>query len=301
MKDQQEERPIPWVHMNQSEKFLNGVFPPPHAHTEKIDDIYIGVIKKTISLWKISLPIHLYYYTSTVPAPVVPDRGLSFIFWNKIRRDSTESRSTTERGYLQMRGFFAQSRPPIAYIDLRSTYMDSYYSRWGGSLKNHRNKWLRNIESAEVEIVSVPLDEFVKEYKESDIKLSLKKFYIKQMHDFKKSYGEDMSTYFVKDKQANIIAGTCILDDKETQQCIYQYAFSNKSPEYKYVGVGIIDFCIRHTLEKGFGFLNLTAVWDKYQPKSWKGLTAFKLQFHPTISDCRLAYFKIYFRLNKSL
>ena len=297
MDSSKDEKPKAWIHMNQSEKFLKGVFPPSHARVEKVGDTYIGVITRTLYLGKQSFPINLYYHTSEFSALIKPARGLSFIFWNKIRKDSTEPRRQSEKGYLQMIGPFAQSRAPIAYLDLQNVSKENYYILWSSTLKNHRNKWLRNIENGEILVAEVVLQDFIAEYKKSDIKKSLKSFYLKQMLDFKNAYAQDMTTYLIKDSAGKVLAGTCILDDRETKQCIYQYAFSHKSPKYKYIGVGIIDFCIRHTLDKSFSFLNLTATWDKYQPKSWRGLTSFKMQFNPTVSDCRFAYFKILLKI----
>ncbi len=297
MDNLQDEKLHEWVHMNQSEKFLKGVFPTPHGRVEKVDGIHVGVITRTLYLGNQSFPINLYYYTSEFSTLIKPARGLSFIFWNKIRRDSTESRRQSEKGYLQMIAPFAQSRAPIAYINLQHTSRENYYSFWGSTLKNHRNKWLRNLESGEIVVAEVTLQDFILEYKKSDIKKSLRDFYLKQMLDFKNAYDEDMTTYLIKDSVGKVLAGTCILDDYETKQSIYQYAFSHKSPTQKYIGVGIVDFCIQHTIDKGLHFLNLTAVWDKYQPKSWQGLTSFKMQFNPTISDCRFAYFKILFKV----
>ena len=48
------------------------------------------------------------------------------------------------------------------------------------------------------------------------------------------------------------MARILIVDDDETKQSIYQYMFCDKSGHNKHIGVGIIDFCIKHTFEKKY-------------------------------------------------
>lgn len=281
-----------WTHQMQSEKYLKSIFVGERFSVFKIN-VWGSCLVFNHRLGEWNFPFVAEYFTSHKEPEIKSERGIKIVFWDKpIEQNDTPNKINSQNGWLQAKWMFSQSRPPTAYIDLTNLNVSNYFEGWGHTLKNHRNKWLSQIERKNIKLVKVSVSEFYDYYSKSSLKKRLRKFYGKQMFDFEKSYGEDIYFYLIYNGVDEVVAGTCIVDDFETKQSIYQYVFTDKSNKYKYIGVGIIDLCIRHTFEKGFHFLNLTAVWEKGQPSSWKGLSKFKDQFNPIISRCHNTYVK---------
>jgi hypothetical protein len=288
---------VGWVHQMQSEKYLKSIFTGKHLSVFK-RNVWGACLAFNHRFGKWNFPFIVEYFTSHLEPNIQSERGIKIVFWDKpIEQYENSHKINPQKGWLQARWVFSQSRPPTAYIDLTNLNISNYFEGWGHTLKNHRNKWLSQIERKNIKLVKVSVSEFHDHYSKSSLKKKLRKFYGKQMYDFAKSYGENIYFYLIYNERKEVIAGTCIVYDFETKQSIYQYVFTNKSNKYKYIGVGIIDLCIKHTFEKGFYFLNLTAVWEKGQPNSWKGLSRFKDQFNPIISRCYNTYVKLIFKI----
>jgi hypothetical protein len=281
----------------QSEKYLNSIFLGNRLSVFK-RNVWGACLVFNHRLGEWNFPFIAEYFTSHKEPEIKPERGVKIIFWDRpIEQDNSSSKIAFQKGWWQAKWMFSQSRPPTAYVDLTDLNINNYFENWGHTLKNHRNKWLSQLERKSIVLAKVSVSEFYDYYSKSSLKKRLRKFYGKQMFDFTKSYREDIHFYLIYNEVREVIAGTCIVDDFETEQSIYQYVFTDKSNKYKYVGVGIIDLCIKHTFEKEFKRLNLTAVWEKGQPNSWKGLSRFKDQFNPVISRCYNTYVKFIFKI----
>lgn len=285
-----------WVHQSQSLTYLRSIFVEKYFSLFK-RNVYGARLTIPLGIGRFSVPFIAEYITSTHEPTLVSERGLKIVFWDKVMNSPDEKRVEARSGWIQAKWMFDQKRPPTAYIDLRGHTLDNYFEDWGHTLKNHRNKWLSQLNKKMITLEEVDVQTFHNFYAQSSLRKRLRKFYGKQMFDFAQAYQKNIHFYLIKNEVEEVVAGTCIVDDLETEQSIYQYVFTDKANKYKYIGVGIIDLCIQHTFEQGFSFLNLTAVWEKGQPNSWKGLSKFKDQFHPTISYCRNTYLKFTFKI----
>lgn len=286
-----------WIHQMQSERYLGSIFVGKHFSVFK-RNVWGACLYFNHRLGKWNFPFIAEYFTSRKEPEIKSERGIKIAFWDRpMEQEDGPNKIVSQEGWWQAKWIFSQSRPPTAYIDLTHLNINNYFEAWGHTLKNHRNKWLSQIERKNIILVKVSVYEFHNNYVKSSLKKRLRKFYGKQMFDFAQLYKDDIHFYLIFNDKKEVIAGTCIVDDFETKQSIYQYVFTDKSNKYKYVGVGVIDLCIKHTFEKGFQFLNLTAVWEKGQPNSWKGLSKFKDQFNPIISRCYNTYVKLTFKI----
>jgi hypothetical protein len=284
---------VGWTDFGQSEKYLRGMYSDANMSIFKRDLLWGA----KVSVHKKIFPVSIEVFISETKPEFPTARGLHIVVWHKIKTEFGENNIRRENGFMQAKWIFTHKREPIAYIDLSQKNLNNYYSAWGSTIKNHRNKWLRELDCKTILITEVTIDEFLKHYKECDIKKSLKNFYANQARALTISYKKDIFFYLLK-REGVIVAGTCIVDDDETQQSVYQYMFCDKSTQNKHIGVGIIDFCIKHTFKKGYSYLNLTAVYEKGQSTSWRGLTKFKTQFKPKISTCKNIYFRIKINLS---
>jgi hypothetical protein len=280
-----------WQSLHESKKYLQAIFVGKFFGL--IEDKNVLGAKLAVQTKFFETPIlSAEYFVSRSEPEVVKFRGLRFIFWD-VPIIEGESFVKKQKGWLQACGPFFQRRPPMAYLDLKDKNKYNYFKDWGRTLKNHRNRWLHDLASRELEIEKVVLEVFHEKYLESSLAPRLRKFYGEQMLSFAAVYKDDCEFFLIKNKEGEVLAGTCILNDRQLGQTVYQYAFSKKEAKYKHVGVGMINMCILQTFEQGNIFLNMTAVYEKGQDKSWKGLTAFKMQFHPKISSYKNTYFKI--------
>lgn len=285
-----------WVHQSQSLTYLRSIFVGKYFSLFE-RNVYGAKLTIPLGKGKFSFPFVAEYITSIEEPMLVSERGFKIVFWDKVMKSPDEKRVEDISGWIQAKWMFDQKRYPTAYMDLRDSTLDNYFEEWSHNLKNYRNKWQSQINKKLILIEEVDIKTFHNFYSKSSLKKRLREFYGQQMFDFALAYNQNIHFYLIKNQVDEVVAGTCIVDDLETEQSIYQYAFIDKGNEYKCIGVGIIDLCIRHAFEQGFRFLNLTAVWEKGQPASWKGFTTFKLKFKPTIAYCRNTYLKFTFKI----
>jgi hypothetical protein len=286
----------PYYHHRTSPKYLEACFLNRKPDIIQTKEHTIVKITKKIQLASYTFHIILSYCTSTTsPKLETSERGLHIYFWNKII--NTDSYVSKSPGWLQMCGLWTVRDAATAYLTINPSGQLPHYQAYNSSLKNHRNKWLREVANKNISVSTVSLEVFQAAYTNSNIPAGTKKFCLQQMNHFATIYGSDIYFNLVQDSNTQILAGTCIVDDASTGQSIYQYAFTTKDKSYKHVGVGLIEHCILHAQAKGYSYLSLTSIWDKYQPKSWQGFTQFKLQFKPQIAKTANTYVRIAIKL----
>lgn len=262
-----------------------------HARDSEIVSLKNGtgfIVDAGIPLIKKFFPVWLEFYTTSGELVLPQRRGLRIIMWDEQRAEG-ESVLQKKRGWWQTKSIFTTRRAPTAYLEVRQDYFKS----WSRTAKFLRNRWLKKIENKDVRIEKKNFEEFRKAYLDSQLKKRTKIFYNSQMPGFEKFYKEKANYFLVRDLQDKILGGVCIVEETKLNQAVYQYVFAEKSKENAFVGVGIIDFCMRFSLDHNYPFLNLTAIYEKGQDKSWRGLTKFKLKFSPKILHFKNSYFKI--------
>ncbi len=287
-----------WLHQLQSKKYLQAL--SPNRAVYFLGEVPQAGFRINFFFFKVD-----YYVCDTQPVPLFC-RGLRIVVWDKREVENSEEAGNIKikdmkiKGWLQVKWPFKPGRPHIAYLDNIQIKKENYFKNWSKTLKYYRHKWLKNLENKNIEIVEVDINTFIEFYKKANMSFYLKRFFTKQMQNFKKVYKEDMHFYLIKDllkdEKENVIAGTCILDDKEIGQAIYMYVFTYKRSEYKYIGVGIIDFCVQYAIKNNLNILNLTAIYTKGQDKTWRGFTEFKMHFDPKIAKYNDTFVK--FTLN---
>jgi hypothetical protein len=212
---------------------------------------------------------------------VEPAKGLHVITWH-VPKNKDVYENIKKEGWYGPFGKYMSSTYPAAFINVQK---EEYYKSWSKDKQNHRKKWLEMLADNTLEISSCDLDTFLLHYLNSDLPVSVKNMNQKQMKTLSDIYKEDMLFYLIKHVHlSKIVAGVCILHENEIKQSTHQYCFSDKN--YKYLGVGLVDFCILDAKKHNFRYLSLTIL-------KTPSVTRFKLLFNPIVLYFRQTYFKV--------
>jgi hypothetical protein len=222
---------------------------------------------------------------------VEPAKGLHVVTWH-VPKNKDVYENIKKEGWYGPFGKYIPITNPTPFIDAQDP---EYFKRWSKRKQVYRHAWLRQLENKKLEVLECNIDTFLEHYLASSLPKKVKKFNQKQMKELQEIYKDDMLFFLVKDTNLNkVVAGLCVLLDYEINQVIKQYSFMDKT--YKSIGTGMIDFCISNAKKHGLKFVNLTLINTYgHGDKSWKGFTAFKLEFNPIIIYFRQSYFKITF------
>jgi hypothetical protein len=223
---------------------------------------------------------------------VEPVKGIHVVTWH-VPKDKDVYENLKKEGWYGPFGKYIPITNPTPFIDAQDP---EYFKKWSKRKQVYRHAWLRQMENKELEVVESNMDTFLEHYLTSSLPKKVKKFNQNQMKELQEIYKENMLFVLVKDTNLNkVVAGLCILLDQEINQVIKQYSFMDKT--YKSIGTGMIDLCITYARQHGLKFVNLTLINTYgHGDKSWKGFTAFKLEFNPIIIYFRQSYFKITMR-----
>lgn len=247
----------------------------------------VPILGKRVKIWFLTID----FYVCEHEPKVQKVKGLHIIGWH-IPKDKNIFEKIEKTGWNGPYGKYIPMTNPVTHINTQDS---NYFKNWSKRKQAYRNEWLKKIESKEFLVEESNLDLFLEHYLKSNLPRRVKKYNEQQMKDIFDIYKEDTLFYLIKDlKLDKIIAGVCILHDRDIKQLIKEYSFTDKT--YKCVGVGMIDLCVSYARKIGLQFVNLTLI-NTYGHKSkrWDGFTKFKLEFNPVVTYFRQSYFKIVF------
>jgi hypothetical protein len=212
------------------------------------------------------------YFTGDQEPGKSRERGWGIQIWQCI--DPVDCRS----GWIRLPQFVRKST--TALIDLEAQGED-YWSNWSQHARRYRKQWLAQGESV-IEVVSK--EQFIDAYSQSTLKPSLRAFFTKSIHRYSNVYGTDVSFLVVKERSADeIIAGLMAVYDFDANRTFHPVAFITLAAKKTTASLGLIDYWVRETKQKGIRFLDLGIVWMPGDPPSWKGYSQFKMHFHPRL------------------
>lgn len=273
------------LHFSQSKKFLELMF-----NGEKT-----GFLGRTPELGKrIDLFfLKIDFYVCELEPKLEPCRGLRIASWH-VPKNKDEFEKIKILGWFGPFGKYLSFADPTPLINAQPK---EYFSAWTNRKKSRRNRWYREIESGNLQVIGCDIYEFIAHYNLSNLSKKIKIFTEKQIYKLLKIYDERLHCFLVKDIRIDkIIAGMSLVDEDEMEQIIFMHCFSDR--KYNFLGVGMIDFCITFAKQKSRKYVNMVAMRGKgSRNKKWQGFTKFKLEFNPIVTYFRQSYFKITFNL----
>jgi hypothetical protein len=230
------------------------------------------------------------YYCEEEPE-IEPVRGLHMVGWH-VPKNKDVYEDIKKTGWFGPLGKYIPVTNPTPFIDARDS---EYFKKWSKRKQEYRKSWLKQLESNKLQLVNCDFDTFVGQYTNSNLLKKVKNYNQKQMKKILEIYKENMLFFLVRDNYIDkTVAGLCLLCDRELDQVIKQYSFVDKN--YKNIGTGLVDQCIKYAVKNNFSYVNLTLIDTAYHgDKSWQGFTQFKLEFNPIVIYFRQSYFKITF------
>ncbi|TAL49688.1 methyltransferase domain-containing protein [Patescibacteria group bacterium] len=155
----------------------------------------------------------------------------------------------------------------------------NYWKHWSHHARRHREKFLK---STEYEIKDVDIETFASAYHETKFLDPLTRFsFIRVLRYHLKSHPQDVHlrvVYRVSDGKP--VAGLATTDYLDISQSNHIIAFIHPTAQQTSVGVGLIDDWYTRCLSLGVTYLHFGILHRPGDPRSWKGYTQFKRQFH---------------------
>ncbi|KKW31377.1 MAG: hypothetical protein UY76_C0059G0010, partial [Candidatus Uhrbacteria bacterium GW2011_GWA2_52_8d] len=155
----------------------------------------------------------------------------------------------------------------------------NYWIPWSHHAKRHRKKFLT---SRQYRIEEVDLKIFATAYHFSRALDPLtRRSFVRVLRYHLKRHPEDVHLRVVRRvSDGLLIAGLATIDYGDISQSDHVIAFIHREAQKTSVGVGLIDDWFARCLDRGIKFLLFGILHRSGDPRSWKGYSAFKRQFH---------------------
>lgn len=168
----------------------------------------------------------------------------------------------------------------------------TYWSNWDEHAKRHVKKWRA---STEWEVYHPSLEEFIAGYKRSQQNVLLKFYFVNLTKQLMENHRETLVFFGVRRRDtpnAPMIAGFICHDIPEAKQSRHLISFIHPSAKSSPAGIGLMDEWFKHSILKGWDYLDFGVFWMEGDPESWKGFSRFKGQFGITYIKYPPARFK---------
>ena len=208
--------------------------------------------------------------------PVVPKKG-GLRLWPRVHVwDRLVKKDGDEEGWTKVgRG----PRKKLGVLEVRNA---EYYTSWGDTTKNLRNRWLK-LNGAVYEVAQVERDVFLKEYKESDIYKRLSGDIVKRVMESvrKRDMSGTLPVRFLlirKKETGEYRAGMAYELSTSSTNTYYSVGFLKDRKEKDPLMTGLFMEWIEKERKNGYVYFNFGAIWQKGDPKSWQGFSDFKMK-----------------------
>ena len=154
-----------------------------------------------------------------------------------------------------------------------------YWSQWSNHAKRHRKKFLI---STQYRIEEVDLKTFAAAYHFSRALDPLtRRSFVRVLRHHLERHPKDVHLRVVRRVSDDlVVAGVATIDYMDISQSDHIIAFIHPDAQETSVGVGLIDDWFARCLGQGIKFLQFGILHRPGDPRSWKGYSAFKRQFH---------------------
>jgi hypothetical protein len=195
------------------------------------------------------------------------------------------------KGWIEMSLGIKYTALAVADLNLNECL---YYKNWSSSSKTSRNKWLSQ---TDYNIVETDVVAYMAHYDASIVPLKMRNVFKKQIYDYIEVYKSDVHFFLaIEVKTEKVLSGFCCVDDFESNQSLHLVGFRSVADIPRYIGIGIIDYWMKHLQKIGIRYANLGVVWQKGDPKDWIGYSNFKMHFSPAIFRFEKPLFKLTFK-----
>jgi hypothetical protein len=150
-----------------------------------------------------------------------------------------------------------------------------YLKDWKGNTRRGAVKAFQN----GVTIKRVSLEELAKEYHASghlDFVTRIAMLSVVKAHI--KSHSEDVHIILAYHNDA-VLGGAVFIDLPDIQQSVYTLSFMHSEGRRHDAGYAYIFWWYRYLVEKGFLWADFGLMWQKGDPKGWRGSSLFKQRF----------------------
>ena len=191
------------------------------------------------------------------------------IYWQRL------TRRTAPPGW--SRALISMPTRLTGFVDLSQ---DPAEGNWTSHARRHLGRWRK--QEAFV-IKDVDVETFLKGYRRSDLRSSVKSTFGPMLRQKKIDHGERLRFFgVVRVADGKLRGGFVSLDIPESSQSVHIASFVSRDAERAAAGYGLVDRWFHHGREKGLRFMDFDGFWAPGDPSGWKGFSKFKSQFGVT-------------------
>lgn len=270
--------PKDFVHLYQDRDFLRALFPN-DLYTIVGDD---GAIGRAYTFG----PLQIEYYTTDREPNILPFRGMRIIFWNSI----THTIPPYGWNVLPFKNILAS----YAYIDISDS---NYWQRWSETFRRQRRLWDTQ---KEYEIHMLDEATYTSLYQQYGISSYCIYMTTKVL---RKALALDTSNVrmygLARKSDGVIVTGVATINSMTSEQSYYLSSFTRKDIAPSASGLWLLSSWMEEIRQCGLRYANLGVMWSEGMSTSWKGFSAFKAKFKPSILTFPKQFYKITFSLRK--
>jgi hypothetical protein len=154
-----------------------------------------------------------------------------------------------------------------------------YWKEWSSHARRHRERFLRD---RTCEIAQVDLETFARAYHATKFldPLTRRSFVSVLRHHLKIHPQHVHLTVARRVSDGRVLSGLATIDYPDISQSDHVIAFIHPDAQNSSLGVGLIDHWHQRASRLGLKFLMFGLLRRPCDPRSWKGYTNFKRQFH---------------------
>lgn len=191
------------------------------------------------------------------------------IFWSPLRRQEKP------KWWIRLPRYFAPkmlhaSRSAFSIMDI-----PEHWTRWSSEARNHRKKFLKNIENSDVHIESSDdIALFYGAYRDAKIHDPNKRVHLQWLD-------RAMKTQWMKNKRIylgyiweNLVAGALFIDMGTTSEYFMSF-YPRESRAYQF-GIWILDRWMSDSSGLGIKYCDLDHMWEPGYPRGQRWYTEFK-------------------------
>lgn len=215
-------------------------------------------------------PLYVETYTGETEPVIQPFPHLRLLKWQPL---------TTHQKNGWVRNVFSSGAYQHGVGIITTENRDRYVTQWSLHAQRHLKKWLRD---QRYEIIDVSLEAFVQSYHASkQVDWLMRTMFVQLLKDHWTQHPNNLCLFGVRDQQTQeLVAGLAVVEYPDIAQSFHTVSFLHDKVRKTSIGVGLIAHWYARGITKNIRFFNFGIVWKKGDPRSYKGYSKFKRQFH---------------------
>lgn len=191
------------------------------------------------------------------------------VFWSPLRRREKP------KWWFKLPRYFAPkllhaSRSAFSILDT-----PEHWTKWSSEARNHRKKFLKNVENGNVHIESSEdIELFYQSYKSATISDPNKRIHIQWLERMIATEGMRNKRIYLWYIWDTLVAGALFIDMGTTSEYFMSF-YPPESRAYQF-GIGIIDRWMTDSYALRIRYCDLDHMWERGYPSSQKWYTEFK-------------------------